>query len=151
MKVGVLILVFLFSLQCFSKPLEFGSGSKEAIDVSIYYLLSNPEKLNGKLVRFSGVITLEFEGKAIYSDRESFKYFISKNAFSLDLQSSGLVLTKEQEESIYGKYVEIEGVFHGNLIKEPSCLLKQNCIRIGVSYAGRLSNIKLIREYVALR
>jgi len=151
MKLCIVIFTLFLSLQCFSKPIEVGSRSEEAIEVSVYYLLSNPDKFNGKLVRFFGVITLEFEGTAIYSDFDSFKYFISKNALSLDFRNSSLSLSKEQEEIIYGKYVEIQRVFHGNPPTEPTCLLTRNCVRIGANYAGTLSNIKFLQERMALR
>ena len=151
MKLCIVIFTLFLSLQCFAKPIEIGKRSEEAIEVSIYYLISNPDKFNGKLVRFSGVITLEFEGKAIYSDLDSFKYFISRNALSLDLRNSPLNLNKEQEEIIYGKYVELEGIFRGNPPAEPTCLLTRNCVRIGANYAGTLSNIKFLQESVALR
>lgn len=151
MKLFIGIFTFLISIQCFAKPFEVGNRSEKAIEVSLYNLLTNPDKFNGKLVRFFGVVTLEFEGKAIYSDLESFKYFIAKNAIYLDLIGSPISLNKEQEEVVYGKYVEIEGVFHGRLPEEPTCLLSQKCVRVGVNYAGGLSNITFLKERAAAR
>lgn len=52
-------------------------------DVSLIQLIAQPEKFEGKRVRFIGFLRIEFEGNAIYLHREDFDHGITKNGLWL--------------------------------------------------------------------
>ena len=74
--------------------------------VSMIQLMANPEKYDGQLVRFEGVINLQFEGNAVYLTKEHWRSHITSNAFWLDIGSFAKPLGIPN-----GRYVLVEGVF----------------------------------------
>ena len=80
--------------------------------VSIIQLIATPEKYDGMLVRVTGVGNLEFEGNAIYLNKEDLAYR-THNAVWLDFQSNTTV-SYEEAKDFNGKYVIVEGVFDKN-------------------------------------
>ena len=77
-------------------------------DVSLIQLIAQPEKFEGKRVRFIGFLRLEFEGNAIYLHREDFDHGISKNGLWINVPSD---MTKNQHLEVNMRYVICVGVF----------------------------------------
>jgi len=68
-------------------------------------ILANPDKYDGKRVRFVGYVVVEFECHAIFVDQESYKHGILMNSVGL-LHDFGKRRTKADK-----KYCLIEGVY----------------------------------------
>ena len=76
--------------------------------VSIIQLIANPEKYDGKVVRFEGATNIEFEGNGIYLSKEHRKAHVQSFAIWMDL-------TAEQAKGrkwLNGNYCIVEGTFH---------------------------------------
>jgi hypothetical protein len=76
--------------------------------VSIIQLIANPERYDGKVVRFEGVTNIEFEGNGIYLSKEHWKAHAQSFAIWMDLNDE---LTKGRKW-LNGKYCVVEGVYH---------------------------------------
>jgi hypothetical protein len=88
----------------FPKP-----GPDETVqDVSLLQLIAQPEKFEGKRVRFIGFVRIEFEGNAIYLHREDFDHGITKNGLWVALPAD---MTKQQQDEVNMHYVICVGVF----------------------------------------
>jgi len=89
----------------------------ESNTVSIVRLIANPEQYDGKKIQVIGYCHLEFEGDALYLNKDDFDYDIKKNAIWLTID------VKHPEESnlimLNNHYVLIEGTFdshnHGHM------------------------------------
>ena len=85
-------------------------------DVSIIRLVANPQMYDGKRVRITGFLHLEFEGDVIYLHREDFEYGLDKNALWIDVPKD---MTRNQIESVNDNYVICTGTFvagrHGHM------------------------------------
>lgn len=85
-------------------------------DVSLIQLIAEPEKFDGKPVRFIGFLRIEFEGNAIYLHGEDFDHGISRNAVWVDIPSA---MTDRQKHDVNLRYVICAGIFsassHGHL------------------------------------
>jgi len=85
-------------------------------DVSIIQLIAQPEKYDGKRVRFIGFLRLEFEGNAIYLHREDFERAISSNGLWVNVSKD---MTKHQQDEANMHYVICVGVLrakrHGHM------------------------------------
>jgi hypothetical protein len=85
-------------------------------DVSLVQLIAQPEKFDGKRVRFIGFLRIEFEGDAIYLHREDFDHGISRNAVWINIPAD---MTKQQRSEVNMRYVVCVGVFqaarHGHM------------------------------------
>lgn len=85
-------------------------------DVSVIQLIAQPEKFDGKRVRFIGFLRLEFEGDAIYLHREDFEQGISRNGLWINVPSE---MTKPQRDAVNMRYVICVGIFragaHGHM------------------------------------
>jgi hypothetical protein len=85
-------------------------------DVSLIQLIAQPEKFDGKRVRFVGFLRIEFEGDAIYFHREDFDHSILWNAVWIDIPAD---MTKQQQGDVNMTYVICVGVFqasrHGHM------------------------------------
>jgi hypothetical protein len=66
-----------------------------AQEVSVIQLIAQPEKFDGKRVRFIGFLRLEFEGNAIFLHREDFDRGISRNGLWVNVPSD---MTKHQQD-----------------------------------------------------
>jgi len=84
------------------------SGTEVGL-VSMIQLLSDPEKFNGKRIQVVGFVHLEFEGNAIYLNRDDFLYGIEKNALWLSIQDP-ISDFRELNDS----YVLVEGTFNAD-------------------------------------
>ena len=87
-----------------------------AQDVSLIQLIAQPEKFDGKRVRFIGFLRLEFEGNAVFLHREDFERAISRNGVWVNVPSD---MTKQQRDEVNMHYVICVGVFrageHGHM------------------------------------
>jgi hypothetical protein len=85
-------------------------------DVSLIQLIGQPERFDGKPIRFIGFLRIEFEGNAIYLHREDFDHGISKNGIWIDIPAD---MTKHQKDEVNMHYVICSGVFragdHGHM------------------------------------
>jgi hypothetical protein len=77
-------------------------------DVSLIQLIAQPEKFEGKRVRFIGFLRLEFEGNAIYLHREDVDHRIAKNGIWVDLPTD---MTNQQQGEVNMRYAICVGVF----------------------------------------
>ncbi|UTY58828.1 hypothetical protein [Massilia sp. erpn] len=84
MRVGALLFFFfaLFAMR-FSHAEE-----NSALPVSIYQLMANPEKYDGKEVYVIGFMHLEFEGDVLYAHREDWVHTLIQNGLALDVPKS---------------------------------------------------------------
>ncbi len=94
----------------------FRDAGNDSQDVSLIQLIANPEKYDGKRVRFIGFLRIEFEGNAIYFHREDYDRGLSRNGIWVDIPSD----MKTSEKSASDKhYVICVGVFragrHGHM------------------------------------
>ena len=94
--------IFLLSI------LLTGQIFAQATTVSIIQLIANPEKYDGKVVRFEGVANIEFEGNGIFLSREHRKARVQSFAIWMDLSDE---LAKGRKW-LNGKYCIVEGKFH---------------------------------------
>ncbi|MEA3189262.1 MAG: hypothetical protein QOD99_3092 [Chthoniobacter sp.] len=76
MKLGLLL------LSLFAASLAF--ADEEFADASLIQLLATPEKFNGKRVRVSGYLRVEFEGNALYLSKDAADNIISEHALWTD-------------------------------------------------------------------
>ncbi|MUV15459.1 hypothetical protein [Noviluteimonas gilva] len=102
-----------------------GSASPEARQVSIYSLLGDPQRFDGKLVRVIGVADFYsgFEGKwrlfPTPDDREHFTHAgIEIGKLAPELQAH-----RESYDALTGKYVILEGIFRFEPAREGDPLL----------------------------
>lgn len=84
--------------------------SYECIDVSLIQLIANPEEYHGKFIRVIGVGNLEFEGNAVYVNKDDYKYNVFKNGVWIEFGENSLKY--EDAVKYNGKYVIIEGIFN---------------------------------------
>ena len=80
-------------------------------DISLVALLANPAAFDGKAVRVEGFVTLEFEGSAIYLDREAYAAGLRRNAVWVDGPGSS---AREARHSPAPRYAAVDGVFHAD-------------------------------------
>jgi len=85
-------------------------------DVSLVALLANPAAYDGKAVRVAGFLSLEFEGSAIYLDREAYATGLYRNAVWVEIPGLKIGDPLRMKD---GRYVSISGIFdardHGHM------------------------------------
>ena len=88
------------------------------LDVSMTALLAQPEKYHLQKVCIEGVGNIEFEGNALFLDKESWLNSVDGNSLWLDIDESSAI-TRSQAIKLNGQYVLIEGTFdmdeHGHM------------------------------------
>lgn len=77
-------------------------------DAFDHSLVADPEKHDGKIVRFEGVTNIEFEGNGIYLSKEHWKARMNSFAIWLALDNG----TTRGKRWLNGKYCIVEGAFH---------------------------------------
>jgi hypothetical protein len=95
-------------------------------------LLASPQLYNGKFIRTTGVLCIEFEGNALYLHEEDYRFSMTKNAVKLDL-------SKEQEERFKPlslKHVLIEGMVE----------VDKHSVETGM-YTGSLKNVTRLEAW----
>jgi hypothetical protein len=119
---NVLIVIGMFGILSSKSTAQLkgyspNAGPDDAVeDVSIVQLIAQPEKFEGKRVRFIGFLRIEFEGNAIYLHREDFDHDITRNGVWVDIPTD---MTKQQQHEVNMRYVICVGVFtakwHGHM------------------------------------
>jgi hypothetical protein len=71
-------------------------------------LIATPEKYDGKLIRVVGYLNLEFEGNALYLNKEDYKESLFRNAVWVNLTRKETI---EKTKTYSKQYVVIEGTF----------------------------------------
>jgi hypothetical protein len=79
-----------------------GGADIDADDVSLVQLIANPAKYDGKIVRITGFLHLEFEGNVIYLHAEDFRFSLTKNGIWINVPRD---MTKEQMKAVNDQYV----------------------------------------------
>lgn len=97
-------LVFIFTLLLM-RPCC--SVENQVFPVSIYQLLANPEKYDGKEVYVIGFMHMEFEGDVIYVHREDWAHNLIQNGIALDVPKNNY----SRWMKINNNYVAAQGVF----------------------------------------
>lgn len=96
-------------------------AQQSRFDVSIISLIANPEKYDGKKVRISGFLHVQFEDSAIYLHKDDADHLIGENALWVDYAKDPSLqpICKEKYDAsklmtkyFNGRYVLIEGVFN---------------------------------------
>ncbi len=101
------------------------------IDVSLIRLIATPEKFDGKKVRVKGFLNLEFEGTAIFLNKEDSENYIPKNAIWIDVSKKFIYAV--HSSILNQRYVVLEGVFDVNNLGHES------------TYSGGIKNISKIK------
>ena len=103
------LLVVWFCSGCGSTTPEVQKNSR-VDDVSLQSLLADPNRYASVPVRTQGWCRIEFEGNAIYLDRQSFENRRGNKAIWLNLGWP----VSEDIKALNGQYVTVEGRFDGN-------------------------------------
>lgn len=100
--------LILISLSIFFALSAFGRD-KDAADVSLIQLISNPHKYNGKFVRVTGYLAFDDKGADLFFHQEDYESTLLRDAIWIgDIET-----IKNQREKFDKKYVFIEGIFDG--------------------------------------
>lgn len=118
------LLLFCLKTSCSSAPkIDPNEGTikvdRSAETVSIYQLLVNPEKFDGKHVRLIGFVTVGFEDYMVYPHQDDARFTILNNGIPLVLPHAAFVdkAVYQQYSALDYKYVIIEGTFSGKYYK----------------------------------
>jgi hypothetical protein len=79
-----------------------GGADIAAEDVSLIQLIANPQTYDGKTVRITSFLHLEFEGNVIYLHSEDFRYGLTKNGLWVEMPKD---MSKEQMKAVNNQYV----------------------------------------------
>jgi hypothetical protein len=94
-------------------------GTCENYAVSIFELISTPEKYHEKHVSLAGYVRFEFEGNAIYATKEHFTNRLTRDALWIDVTGLKVGSFREGYAYIGGKFDQYDGghfrVFPGGL------------------------------------
>ena len=107
---AVTFLTVILSLAACQVPADSSSNdNSEPADVSMYQLVSTPERFDGKRVRVIGYLHLEFEGNGLYAQQEDFAYHLYKNGVWISISDCRYA----NNPPINDAYVLIEARFNG--------------------------------------
>ena len=99
------IAFLLFALLCwFVQPLV----AADVLRVSLAQLIASPQDYDGKVVRVTGFVNLEFEGDAIYAHRDDLKHRTYQNGLWIDVNDD----IQKKKADFDQKYVVVEGTFN---------------------------------------
>lgn len=94
-----------------------------AANVSIYQLLSSPERFQGRFITVSGYYRFGQELSALFASKDDADYFIGKNSLWINLTGSEdlrpdlskkSALRNQSIRDLDGRYITIEGIFDKN-------------------------------------
>ncbi|HYJ05111.1 MAG TPA: hypothetical protein VEX43_08255 [Chthoniobacterales bacterium] len=92
-----------------------GRAAELAEDVSMVQLIATPEKFDGKFIRVSGFLNLEFEGDSLYLHRDDLFQGLVRNGVWVDRTEA----MERERKKLNKHYVMIEGIFsaqhHGHM------------------------------------
>lgn len=80
--------------------------AEQPLDVSLINLIAAPKQFDGKLVRVSGYLNIEFENIELYLHKEDSLQGLTKNGVWLDLDGEA----RKKFGSLKSRYVFVEGV-----------------------------------------
>ena len=104
-----LVALSIHSAQAQEPSTDYGTVASRVVHVSLVALLANGKKFDGKIVRVSGVMRLEFEGNGLYLSKDDHAFGISKNALWLSPDYKRLKANAAQLAKLNGRYVLLEG------------------------------------------
>jgi hypothetical protein len=102
----LLFLTVLMTTACAETPAPPDVQSRQDDRVSIVQLLSNPEDFDGKPVRLTGYLQLEFETYALWFHREDRVHGLLPNRIDLEVSACA-----DRVEQVNESYVLLEGTF----------------------------------------
>jgi hypothetical protein len=109
-------LLILLAASQIGAAIPASSGPNTFEPVSMIAIIANPERFDGKRVRVDGFLILEFEGNALYLDKDAHEGGLTKNAVWID--APAWADTRAQKR-LTGRYAHVEGTFnprhHGHL------------------------------------
>ncbi|EEV0136582.1 hypothetical protein ACIXPW_002266 [Escherichia coli] len=79
--------------------------------ISMTALLAQPEKYHLQKVVVEGIGNIEFEGNALYLNKESWENFVQSDSVWLDIDFPNPVVTLARARQLNGDYVRIAGTF----------------------------------------
>jgi hypothetical protein len=97
----------LLLLYLVATALSMPMMSQEPIDVSIVQLIATPKAFDGKLVRVTGFLRLQFEDTELYLHKEDSDHGLYLNGLWVDLSPT----YKKGKISLDMHYVLVEGIF----------------------------------------
>ena len=97
--------IFL-ALMCLLTAGNVAMFAQQPVDVSMVKLIAFPDTLDGKLVRVSGFLKIEFEGMELYLHKEDCTQGLTKNGVWLELDREA----RGKYGSMNMHYVFIEGI-----------------------------------------
>lgn len=121
MKRRILVQLLAFSVLTFISGNTLIAQQNRLTEVSFVSLLANPEKYDGKRVRISGFLHVQFEDNAIYLHKDDADHLIGDNALWVDYVEKPSLepVCKDKFSSsganarfFDGRYVLIEGKFN---------------------------------------
>ena len=92
---------------CEERAVDTIGYEEEIIPVSLYQLVTTPERFEGRKVRVKGYLHLEFEGDGLYPHREDFQRSLLKNGVWFNAEQCGSIAGVP----INDEYVLVEGTF----------------------------------------
>ena len=105
---SVRITFLTFALFCwFVHP----SVAADVVVVPLTRVIANPDQYDGKVVRVTGFVKLEFEGNAIYVHQDDFERHVFKNALWIDVSPA----MQKHQADLDERYVLVEGVFNAQM------------------------------------
>ena len=122
---------------------------KHALIVSLHELITNGSRFNGQRVSVEGILTLEFEGTAIFVDRDSFDNHAYMNSVGVDLIDDFWVEGVGHPD-IDGEWTRIEGTYWNYKRQTEDCTFDLRdsdvgfCIHMAVPRAGRLADVNYV-------
>ena len=105
----LLILLALTQLAAAAPQDRFGERDEAAQPVSLVALLARPSDFNGRKVRVEGILSLEFEGQALFLDDSAYRNGLRTNAVWLD--TTGTSLDRVFRRHMQGRAAVVEGRF----------------------------------------
>lgn len=96
----------LFLLLLLGLTIGQQSFAQEPLDVSMVKLVATPDQFDGKLIRVSGFLNIEFENMELYMHKEDWAHGLTKNGVWLDLDSE----SRRKYSSLNQHYVFVEGI-----------------------------------------
>lgn len=99
-------IALVFFLGLLATPISYAEGNA-ALPVSIYQLIANPEKYDGKEVYVIGFMHMEFEGDVIYAHREDWAHTLIQNGIAFDVPQNSYSSWMKMNNN----YVVVQGVF----------------------------------------
>lgn len=118
-----------FGTSCYTYGSE--QGNREICSISIYMVLSNPERYDGRYISVTGYLVDYFGTPTLFPSRESYRAQISADGIAIDGKIPS-ALEKDMKTGIWGVTVvgEFDAKFQGYQIQA----------------AGRITNLRTVAK-----